>query len=197
MSRVLFERDPDVTAGVGSPEMTEAERRICDVVKVGCKVTAVDYADTAAPRVRVGIGDPDDEDGYILSGWLPIAHGRSNEWNPLKVGEVVMVLSEAGEYQNGVVIPAAVHNTGNPAPGDRGDLYRKVFADGGMVEYDEAIGALTISGIHSVTINGEATVNGSLDVTGNVTVANGASGTFVSSEGLHVVVQDGIVTNIY
>jgi hypothetical protein len=54
--------------------------------------------------------------------------------------------------------------------------------------------AVTPSGVE---ITAEATITGSLDVSGNVTVGNGASGSFTSAEGLTVVVQDGIVTNIY
>lgn len=45
--------------------------------------------------------------------------------------------------------------------------------------------------------SGDANLTGSLNVTGNVTVGNGASGTFTSVEGLVITVQDGIVTNIY
>lgn len=189
---MLFARDPDRTAGVGSPEMTESERRICDVAKVGCKVTQVDYTDTSAPRVRVGIGDPEDEDGYIESAWLPIAHGRSNEWNPLKVGEVVMVISEAGEYQNGVVIPAAVHNTDNPAPGDRVDLYRKTFANGGLVEYDEAAGTMALKSPTSILAQVAATEGDSS--TGSSVLLEVSKVTISLGDNASIVLEDSKIT---
>lgn len=50
---------------------------------------------------------------------------------------------------------------------------------------------------HLITILGQVQINGSADVSENLTVGNGASGTFMSSDGLTVTVQDGIVTNIY
>lgn len=147
---ILIARDPGRTAGVGGPDVTDGERRAASLAKTG-KVTQIDYADTTAPRVRVGIGDETDDEGYIETDWLPIAHGRSNEWNPLKVGESVQVIAEAGELSNGVVHPAAIHNEDNPAPGDRVDLYRKLFTNG-EVTYDEAAGTMLLKTTTSITV---------------------------------------------
>jgi phage baseplate assembly protein V len=164
---LLISRDPGGTSGVGSYEMTEAERRVADVVKYGV-VTAVDYSDTTSPRVRVGIGDSADEDGYIETDWLPMATGRSNEWNPLKVGESALIHSESGELQNGVV-GHSIHNDTHPAPGNRPDLWRKQFTDGSVIEYDEAAGALKFTSHTKVdVIVGDASLhmeNGSLVLT--------------------------------
>lgn len=145
---MMFARDAGRTAGVGGPDVSEAERRLAGMVKTG-KVTAVDYADTSKPRVRVGIGDEADDEGYIETDWLPIKHGRSNEWNPLKVGEWVEVSAEAGDLANATV-GHALHTEDNPAPGNRADLYRKTFANGGMVEYDEAAGAMALKAPTSI-----------------------------------------------
>ena len=139
---MLVERDPRSTGNVGSSEVTELERRAADMVKTG-RVVEADYA---KGLVRVGIGDPEDDEGYVKTGWLPMSHGRSNEWNPLKVGEAVVIVSEGGDLPNGVVVPASIHNEDNPAPGDRGDLWRKKFADGSVVEYDEGAGAMKLTG---------------------------------------------------
>lgn len=54
-----------------------------------------------------------------------------------------------------------------------------------------------ITSPQGLRINAETWLDGSLNVSGNVTVENGASGTFTTSEGLTVTVQDGIVTNIF
>lgn len=142
-------RDHGLTAGVGSPEITDLERRVSDIVNVG-RVVEADYAKAL---VKVGIGDPDDEGGYIKTGWLPMAGGRSDEWNPIQVGEAVSVISESGEIQNGVVSPGSIYNTDNPAPGDRGDLWRKRFADGAVLEYDQANGGLKFTSMTTTTIN--------------------------------------------
>lgn len=156
---MMIQRDAGLTGGVGSPEMTEAERRVTDLVRHG-RVIETKYDDPSAPRVKVGIGDPDDEGGYIKTGWLPIMVGRSNEWSPLKVGESVTVLSEAGEIQAGVVVPGAIHNEEMPAPGDRVDLWRKQFADGSVIEYDEAAGALKFTAKTKVDVQvGDASIH--------------------------------------
>jgi hypothetical protein len=59
---------------------------------------------------------------------------------------------------------------------------------------NQRINVVAPKGVH---INSEATVTGSLHVGGNVTVGSGASGSFTSTDGKTVTVQDGIITNIY
>lgn len=131
------------TGYVGHPEITDLERRASDVIKPG-RVVQADYSKQPYV-VKVGVGDPDDADNYFVTGWLPAMAGRSDEWNPLKVGEAVTILSESGELQNGVVMAGGLHNTDNPSPGDRGDLYRKRFPDGSVIEYDEAAGGMKLT----------------------------------------------------
>jgi phage baseplate assembly protein V len=180
-----LERDWTRTQGVGTPEQTENERRLADVVKSG-RVIETDYAKA---RVRVGIGDPADAEGYIKTGWLPMAGGRSDEWNPLQVGEAVMVLSESGDLPNGVVIPATIYNEDNPAVGDRGDLWRKDFRDGSSIEYD--LGSKTMKttvGGATTTITEEQIVHAIGDATvtiqnGSITLSAGGQTLVVGGEG--------------
>lgn len=177
-------RDPGRTAGVGNPEITDLERRVADLVRYG-EVTAVDYS--SPPKVRVGIGDPADEDGYIETGWLPMAGGRAQgdrEWHPLEVGERVIVLSEGGELQCGVVIPHGFFNADTPANGDKAGLWRKTFSDGAVIEYDRDAHAMTLgaTGAGSLTLRaggceivmsgGVITLKGSRIVTDGETVLN-------------------------
>lgn len=56
---------------------------------------------------------------------------------------------------------------------------------------------ITVTTPTNLRINGESNITGSLNVTGNVTVGNGASGSFTTPSGQTVTVQDGIVTNIF
>jgi phage baseplate assembly protein V len=131
-------------SGVGHPEITDSERRHADQVKAG-KVQEVDYANA---KVRVLIGDEDDEDGHLVTGWLPMPGARARndrEWHPLEVGERVMVLSESGELQNGVVIPAGIYSDDDPAPGNKAGLWRKLFQDGGEIQYDRDTGEFLIN----------------------------------------------------
>jgi phage baseplate assembly protein V len=148
-------RDSGLTGGVGGLEMTEAQRQVADMVKTG-RVVAADYPNGV---LRVGIGDPGDPEGYIVTGWLPMTQPASNEWNPIKVGEAVQVISESGELQNGVVHRAAINNTDKPAVGDRGDLWRKQFDDGSIVEFDEATGEYLLDAKGKATTRvGDSTV---------------------------------------
>jgi phage baseplate assembly protein V len=123
--------------------MTDAERRIADLIRFG-QVNEVDYA---GARVRVMIGDPDDDENHTITGWLPMAGGRARgdrEWHPLEAGERVVVLSESGELQNGIVMPAGIYSSEDPAPGDKAGLWRKSFSDGGVVEYDRESGSFMV-----------------------------------------------------
>jgi phage baseplate assembly protein V len=139
-------------SGVGNPEITDSERRHAAHVMRGT-VRQVRY--TNPPAVRVAIGDEDDDDGHLLTGWLPMAGGRAggdSDWHPLEVGEGVVVLSESGEAQNGVVIPAGFYSDDNPAPGDKAGLWRKRFRDGASIEYDRDSGAFLIDAKSSATL---------------------------------------------
>lgn len=138
-------------SGVGNPEISDSERRHADVVKFG----VVQEADYAGARVRVLIGDEDDDEGHLVSGWLPMAGTRAKgdfDWHPLEVGERVLVLSESGELQNGIVIPAALYSDDNPAPGAKAGLWRKTFQDGGKVEYDRDTGEFLVDAKSKATL---------------------------------------------
>jgi phage baseplate assembly protein V len=140
--------------GVGSPEITDSERRHADQIKFG----TVHEADYARARLRVLIGDEDDPDGHLITGWLPMPGARARndtDWHPLEVGERVAVLSESGETQNGVVIPAGVYCDENPANGDKAGLWRKTFQDGGVVEYDRDSGEFLVDAVTKATIKVE------------------------------------------
>jgi phage baseplate assembly protein V len=138
-------------SGVGNPEIADGERRGADVVKFG----TVSEADYAGARVRVTIGDEDDDDGHLVTGWLPMAGGRAGgdrDWHPLETGERVMVLSEGGELQNGIVMPAGLYSDDNPAPGDKAGLWRKQFSDDGKIEYDRESGEFLVDAKSKATV---------------------------------------------
>lgn len=168
-------------SGVGNPEINDSERRHADQIKFG-RVAEVRY--TNPPAVRVAIGDEDDEDGHLLTGWLPMAGGRAkgdSDWHPLEVDERVMVLSESGEIQNGMVMPAALYTSDNPAPGDKAGLWRKRFSDGATIEYDRDSGAFLVDAKTTATVQ---VSDSSVVVTdGKVTLAVGSISLEISSSG--------------
>jgi len=173
-------RDHALNGNVGNPEMNDVERRLANIAKAG-RVVEADYPKAL---VKVGIGDPEDPEDYIITGWLPMAGGRSDEWNPLKVGEAVIVMAESGELENGVVTPGSIYNEDHPAVGDRGDLWRKDFRDGTSMEYDQASKTMkTTVGGSTTTMTEDRIVHAIGDATftmqnGSITLAAGGQ-TFV------------------
>lgn len=87
----------------------------------------------------------------------------------------------------------------------RGNLSTLVFAPIGNKNWSAVDpNAVTIYGPNGVVLedtDGDTTVTlspgGGVEVEGTLTVSQGASGTFTTSTGQMVTVQDGIVTNIY
>lgn len=146
-----FTRDSVRTGGVGDPEVTDLDRRTQDVVRRGV-VEEVDYEKA---RVRVGIGNRDDEDDWIVTDWLPMNGGRAKgdrDWHPLEKGEKVVLLSEGGELSTASVIPAGTYNEENDdekANGNKAGVWRKTFANGAEVSYDRNSGTLTLNATES------------------------------------------------
>lgn len=145
---IRFETSRHGVEGFGA---SDSERRQADAIKFG-KVHQADYPNA---RVRVLIGDEDDDEGHLITGWLPMAGARAggdSDWHPLEVGERVMVLSESGETQNGMVLPAGLYNDENPAPGNKAGLWRRKFQDGGLIEYDRDTGEWLVEGLAKATV---------------------------------------------
>lgn len=125
------------TSGIGSPESTDAERRLNNVLRVGM-IHAVDYR-RAVARVAM-------QEGEIITDWLPWLTARAGGdlfwWAP-EPGEVVLVGSLSGELHNGFIWPAAFSNGNQPAA--RGSVCRATFADGTTVEYDRKAHVLRVA----------------------------------------------------
>jgi hypothetical protein len=81
-------------SGVGHPEITDSERRHADQIKVG-KVQEVDYAKA---KVRVLIGDESDDDGHMVTGWLPMPGARAR--NDVRSGTRSKLASASWCYPN-------------------------------------------------------------------------------------------------
>jgi phage baseplate assembly protein V len=178
--------------GVSHPELTDGERRTAGSIEVG-KVHEVDYAKA---KVRVMIGDEDDDEGHLVTGWLPMPGARSkndSDWHPLEVGEGVVVLAPSGELQNGVVLPAGLYTDDDPAPGDKAGLWRRKFQDGGSIEYDRTSGEWLVKGMKKARVEvGQASVEAIED---RVTVTVGG-GVITTKDGEITLTAGGVTLKV-
>lgn len=142
-------------------------RRLANIVRIGT-ILEVDYQKA---RAKVKIGD-------IKTGFLPWCTeraGLNKNWNPLDIGEQVVILSPNGELDRGVILPS-LYQTSNPAPGHSKDKTKNIFEDGTSIEYDKNVKSLLINlaGTTNITITGAATINAqTVDLTATQTTVNG------------------------
>jgi phage baseplate assembly protein V len=137
--------------GIAGFRANDGERRHAGAITFG----TVHEADYAKARVRVLVGDEGDDEGHLITGWLPMPGLRAQndfDWHPLEVGERVAVFSESGETQNGVVLPAGVYCADNPAPGNKAGLWIRRFKDGGVITYDRDTGEWLVEGMSKATV---------------------------------------------
>ena len=108
-------------------EFAELFRLLNNIVRYGT-ITGIDYAGTAV-RVKTGTN----ETNWLQ--WGVRRAGNVREWDPPAVGEQVIILSPGGNLSAGTVYPAIYSET-SPAPASSPTLYRRVFPDGAVLEYD-------------------------------------------------------------
>lgn len=143
-----FSRDFVRTGGVGDFETTDLDRRSQDVVKNGT-IKKVDYS-RKPPAYRIGIGNEQDEDDYILTDWIPATGGRAkgdSEAHLFEEGEKVTLLCEGGELATATLVPAGrftAEGEGEEAPTDKPGVWRKTFKNGAEISYDRNTGNLTL-----------------------------------------------------
>ena len=145
-------RSSRVTGGVGDFEGTEHGRNIQSSSRVG----VIQQLDLEKVRARVVFGDPQDAQSQFVSGWLPFIQpaasiGRSgvSAWQPPQVGDLVQVVCPGGELSMGQILPVNHMRPKDLPFNDRADgyhfgelgetrtsVYRKLFADGTLIEYD-------------------------------------------------------------
>lgn len=145
-------------------------RRLENLLRPGT-VHAVDHA---AARIRVASGD-------LLTDWLPWFErraGTTRSWSPPTIGEQCLLLCPGGEMAAGLVL-VGLYSDNHPAPVDEPDLHHTAYADGAVIEYDQAAHVLRASlptgSLVNVTAPGGITLDTPLvTVTGDV-VASGIS----------------------
>ncbi|MGB0468571.1 MAG: phage baseplate assembly protein V [Pontibacterium sp.] len=151
--------------------VSDLQRRVANMVRRG-RVHSVDLQ-AQPPRCRVEFQE------NVVSGWLPWVSGRAGtrkDWEPLTVGERVLVVSESGELANGVVI-SGLNNTDYSVPSTSPDEHVTRYEDGTQITYDRAVHKLTISvggdgdaqlDCKTFHINADIEHNGKQHSTGNI-----------------------------
>ncbi|HFQ4934141.1 TPA: phage baseplate assembly protein V [Vibrio vulnificus] len=133
----------------------DLQRRMANMIRRG-RVHSVDF-EQSPPRVKVEY-----EKGAV-TGWLPWISGRESnqhrtDWEPLAIGEQVIILSESGELSAGVVLPSLPDAT-SPVPSTSPDEHVSRYEDGTTFTYNRKTHTL------SIDVQGDA----NLHTTGNVT----------------------------
>ena len=132
------------------PTPTELKRLIDNLIRIGT-VTAV-----RSGECRVKTGD-------IITNWRPYSTERAGRNRPrhrLSLGEQVILLSVSGDLRNAYIVsrlnadafPEQLTDDDNP------DLDRTDYANGAVIEYNPATGALNATGIKSANIEASVTV---------------------------------------
>ncbi len=119
----------------------DLQRRMANMIRRG-RVHSVDF-EQSPPRVKVEY-----EKGAV-TGWLPWISGRESnkhrtDWEPLAIGEQVIILSESGELSAGVVLPSLPDAT-SPVPSTSPDEHVSRYEDGTEINYNRASHKLTIT----------------------------------------------------
>ncbi|MGL1344952.1 phage baseplate assembly protein V [Vibrio parahaemolyticus] len=153
----------------------DLQRRMANMIRRG-RVHSVDF-EQSPPRVKVEY-----EKGAV-TGWLPWISGRESnkhrtDWEPLAIGEQVIILSESGELSAGVVLPSLPDAT-SPVPSTSPDEHVSRYEDGTTFTYNRKTHTLTIDvqgdvSFHStgnVTSHIEGNMSAQIDGTADVTVA--------------------------
>jgi phage baseplate assembly protein gpV len=151
-----------------------------------------------------------------LSGWLPVQTIWSGPgWGvycPPSVGDQVFVSHVEGDPGSGQIIGRVYDASHLPLAVQSGEFWL-VHASGAFIKFtnDDNVSInsngkllVTVTSDCDITVEGETNVNcqninlnGNTFVSQNTNVGSGASGSFTTSMGNVVMVQDGIVTNIF
>ena len=173
--------------------LNELNRKIANILRVGT-IAEVDY-EKAMARVRLG-----DITTRFLP-WITSRAGENRDWKPVNVGEQVIVLSQNGDLNYGVILHS-IYQSIYPAPSNSKDKHKVVFEDGSSVEYDKATkhfsadlkGTADISIAKDVSVVAKtATITAeSTTINGNVSLAgNGGSAVARVGDAIEVYVGGG------
>jgi phage baseplate assembly protein V len=154
------------TGGVGQFENTEGARNTENILRTG-KVKEVDLE---RRLLRVTIGEADNA---IETAWLPVLEGSASAtrggmsaWVPPRINDVVQVACPGGELSLGVIMASQFMHANDAPFGDRAEGYefgelgeprdsvwRQLFADGTLIEYDKGQSLVRVETPGSVKVH--------------------------------------------
>lgn len=157
------------TGGVGQFENTEGARNTENILRTG-KVKEVDLEKRL---VRVCIGEDGSPGGCIETAWLPVlevsassTRGGLSSWDPPRVDDVVQIYAPGGELTTGLILSSQFMHQNDAPFGDRaegyefGDLgdprdsvWRRLFGDGTLIEYDKGQSLVRVETPGSVNVH--------------------------------------------
>ena len=145
----------------------DLQRRMANMIRRG-RVHSVDF-EQSPPRVKVEY-----EKGAV-TGWLPWISGRESnkhrtDWEPLAIGEQVIILSESGELSAGVVLPSLPDAT-SPVPSTSPDEHVSRYEDGTTFTYNRKTHTLSIDVQGDANLHTIGNVTAHIEGTADVTVA--------------------------
>lgn len=126
-------------------------RIIENMIRIG----TVLEVDLTKLRCRVKSGD-------LVTDWLRMPSrraGHTRKWDPLTVGEQVMVISPSGVIEGGFVIPLGIFSDAITPPSASGDVELTAYPDGAVVSYNYNTSELSITGIKMLNIRASADVS--------------------------------------
>jgi len=159
-------------------QIAELQRRQTNAVRTG-RVVDVDPANQ---RVKVDVGD---EDNPLITPWIrwPERAGARKTWNPPSAGELMTVLSPAGEVDEKSLAMHGGFTNDNAAPTGEGDVAVFSFGavtvavkdDGATISVAETSMHIDASGVQiigDVNVSGDLTLAGDLNATGSAFTHN-------------------------
>lgn|GEM_PF-1245872 len=157
------------TGGVGVFENTEGARNTENILRTG-KVKEVDLEKRL---VRVCIGEDGSPGGCIETAWLPVlevsassTRGGLSSWDPPRVDDVVQIYAPGGELTTGLILSSMFMHKDDAPFGDRAegyefgelgeprdDVWRRLFGDGTLIEYDKGKSLVRVETPGSVKVH--------------------------------------------
>lgn len=132
----------------------DLSRRIESLIRSGTVAEVDTGSPTRLPRCRVRTGG-------LLTDWLHWTSRRTGStrvWDPITIGEQVLVLSPSGDPAQGFVIAGLYSNDIRP-PSTSATEWMREFPDGAVIRYDHATGTLSASGIKELVVEAQTTVS--------------------------------------
>ncbi len=159
--------------------LRDLQRRLSNLVRRG-RVHSVDFSQMP-PRCKVEYAKG------AVTAWLPFvsfaAGANCSTWEPISVGEQVIILAESGDLNLGIVIPS-LHCSDNPPPATDSDTHMIKYGDATALSYNRATkqlhiqmceGGKVVIDADQLVVNGDIVHQGNQQTSGNIKASGDVS----------------------